>query len=174
MAATSSRACRLYVAAAALCAVALGGGAKGDRAGRAPSVRGMRVGTALRALRGGRLDDDDDDDDEALIIEEAMQLKALGNELVKAADFSGAAAKYGDAIRELDFDGKGSRRAAELDRRLRLNLASCLLRLGDVGKAAEHCTAVRRPPVRARLAITLALPAFGYTAGGGIRRRARR
>lgn len=108
---------------------------------------------ALAELRGGRLgdgadtaydSDDDDDDDDELAIEDAMRLKARGNALVKVADYAGAAAKYREAVRELDFDGRGGRRTAELDRRVRLNLASCLLRLGDLDKAAEQCTVVGR------------------------------
>lgn len=146
----------LRLAALIVCAAAAErGGVEGGRSSRAlrsPAHARQRArgAAALAALRGGSApsgDDDGDDEDAAdeLVVEDAVQLKALGNELVKAQDYAGAAAKYQEALRELDFDGSGSRRAAALDRRLRLNLASCLLRLGDPERAAEQCTAVGRP-----------------------------
>mmetsp|Transcript_7231 Transcript_7231/g.19696 ORF Transcript_7231/g.19696 Transcript_7231/m.19696 type:complete len:448 (+) Transcript_7231:15-1358(+) len=97
-------------------------------------------------------DDDDDDDDyeevdemeeaEMVAVDRATALKAAGNALIKAGDCEGAAIKYHEAIGALAFDGTGSREAAELDRRCRLNLASCYMRTGDLEDAMDQCNAI--------------------------------
>jgi hypothetical protein len=100
--------------------------------------------TVLRAVRGGarRGREPDAEEREEMALSEASELKTMGNALVKSADFARAATKYGEAIAALAYDGEGSERVAELDRRCRLNLASCAIRTGDLDEAIDQCTAV--------------------------------
>ncbi|KAJ1618751.1 hypothetical protein T492DRAFT_1090591 [Pavlovales sp. CCMP2436] len=90
----------------------------------------------------GPNDEPDDEPDDEAEMEEATRLKALGNECVKEGDYAGAAARYAAAIHELGYDGTGSAQAAELDRRCRLNLASCAIKIGDFDEAIGQCTEV--------------------------------
>lgn len=145
---------------AVLCLVGLGHvsaravlhAARWDRgASAASSRRGHPTALHVRArarlalrMRGGSANDMAEEE----AIESALRLKALGNDLIREGDCASAAVKYHEALRALAFDGAGSAEAANLDRRCRLNLASCYIRMGEWEDAVEQCDLVRRPPPR--------------------------
>lgn len=116
--------------------------------GRVPSEWRLTSAPRLRggALHGGQGDDGrrpdqqsaDASDEESERIKRAGSLKAAGNQLIRDGDYEGAATKYSAAIEALGFGGEGSGEAAELERRCRLNLASCCLRAGEWEEALDH------------------------------------